>query len=400
MSSRDRTEFTFPTDEKEARRFLLWFPAAAGVILSGILALSVWGNVWQDFGDTGFFTLYNDRRAKSEFLLRLPTNDLPQAWVLGSSNLMPFQPGSIQKRFGYKTFNLGVFWGRIEDSWCWLNYILDDLHSQPKLLILGVEPWTFGPGTDGPALFPHLSRRLLNTPLLVRHLDEYSPTRHALSKLGDGISGQHILSVIELAIKRRFQRRTFKSLEDSGVFLTDGTAHAYNRSNPASFYLSPQVERFYKDLATGALKAGDPSVEAERNRFLDIGLNAGAVDDRTLMAYMPSEGLRPQSIALFRRLIGLCQERNIRVAIIVMPTQPFFYDALCRETHHRRNLDALIAMLHDVQRHYSVVSAVTDASHISRFGGDPAGFHDNFHMTPANCERVLDLVQQQMQDLR
>ena len=134
---------------KKMIRFFYCFVIILSLLCFCVIAISIYSNHWGYFGDYGQFILYNDRKAKVEYLKTISPGKLPQAFVLGSSDMMPFQPKTIKKIFGYETFNFSTFWGRVEDMWSILNFILYDIKQKPKMIIIGLEPWTFSVDDNG-----------------------------------------------------------------------------------------------------------------------------------------------------------------------------------------------------------------------------------------------------------
>ncbi len=112
------------------------------------------------------------------------------------------------------------------------------------------------------------------------------------------------------------------------------------------------------------------------------------------MSYVPNGRLTTESMAVFRRTIALCQERQIPVGIVLLPVHPYFYDLIAARADHRQNLRTVSAFLGEIRSEFSTVRAVVDASHVDRFGGSPYGFHDSLHMTRDNTAKVLDLLQE------
>jgi hypothetical protein len=370
----------------EAAAFLRAFFACGLAAAAAVVGVSIWSNHFGDFGEAGQYLIYNDRRAKSEFLVRRFAELRPEAWVIGSSNTMPFLPSAVEERFGLRAFNLGVYWGRVEDSWAWVNFLTSELGARPRMILLGIEPWTFGAEGSGPPLFRRYRRRLLNAPLLRPYVDGYTPSRHLVSKLVDPISVQNLRSMLKATRKHRGRRFRSKPLEESG-FLVDGTRSAYNQLAPAPF-LPEEVNALYAGLASGKLDPSDPEVRRRRRDFLARGLVAA----QNVSGYVPGGRVDSQSMETFRRVVALCQEYGAEIGIVVLPVHPYFYDLLSEQARHREHLRTVLEFTDRIRTEFPGVRAVIDASHIERFGGSPYAFHDHMHMTPENTAKVLDLL--------
>ncbi|RAP33513.1 hypothetical protein DID80_08005, partial [Candidatus Marinamargulisbacteria bacterium SCGC AAA071-K20] len=177
---------------KKARLFLINVSISVLIFSLAIMFFSYWSNPWGYFGEIGNFVGYNDRLGKCNYLKTLKKEELPEAYLLGSSDMMPFQPEQIQSLFNLKTFNLGTFWGRMEEIWSWVNFTIYDLNAPPKLIIIGLEPWTFSVDQSGPPLLNSYRRRFITAPDLIKYAPDYSPERLFLSKYLDLISAMNI----------------------------------------------------------------------------------------------------------------------------------------------------------------------------------------------------------------
>ena len=134
----------------EFKRFLWAFAGTVLIAITVLLGASWYSNHHGYFGEYGQFGFYNDRLTKSDYLAQLRPEELPNAYIIGSSNTMPFQPTTVDTLFGVRSFNLGSFWGGAEDAWAWTNFIVRVLNQKPKLMIFGIEPWTFADDNRGP----------------------------------------------------------------------------------------------------------------------------------------------------------------------------------------------------------------------------------------------------------
>lgn len=373
--------------DAEASAFLRTMAATVAVCLVMIIAAGIWSNHFGDFGDTGRFMSYNDRLAKSEFLISQEPKELAKVWILGSSVVLPILPPSVAKRFNsLKTFNLGVFWGSADDTWAWLNFLLSDLHTQPEMLIIGVETWTFAEPGTGPLFFRDYRRRLLNAPLLSQHLGDYGSAKHWLSRIIDLTTTQSLKETFN-SLRSWESRSQRKPIEDS-KFLIDGSNKIYNELTGEEF-LPGEVNQFYQKIINGQLDAESASVQAQRDRYIDEKF----FPESAVWGFLPGDKVSSKKMDLFRQVVEMCNEKQIPVAIIMLPVHPHFYDHLVRLTRHEEHLAEVKSFLLDLQKEYPFVRVVLDASRIEYFDGSPFAFHDKLHMTPENTEKILDKLQ-------
>ena len=89
-----------PTTPARSWRFRLGFALVALAYVVGLLSSSLYANPHGYFGPTGQFALFNDRASKAEYLAGLAPADLPDAWIIGSSNMMSFQVSTVNRLFG------------------------------------------------------------------------------------------------------------------------------------------------------------------------------------------------------------------------------------------------------------------------------------------------------------
>jgi len=246
-------------------RFTLGIAISTLLISSLLISISVFGNYHGYFGRLGQFEFYNGRFVKADYLTKLEAAKLPDSWIIGSSDTMSFKPSTVEEKFSTrKSFNLGSFWGRAEDMWAWTNFILFELKSTPKLVIFGVEPWSFANDQRGPPLYSRYRRRLISTPQLVKYLPEHSNWRFQASRLLDSLTGQNFRRIIRMTLRYGTSRveltpinldtPTKKAKNEKryivarSPFNLDGSNIGFSNLNPKPF-LPPAVTTIYKNWA-------------------------------------------------------------------------------------------------------------------------------------------------------
>ena len=387
-SSEEPTVAPAPDEPRAAARFLLLFSGILAAVAAVVFAVSVQLNIFGYFGDTGYFHVLNDRKAKVDFLRSIPREDLPEAYFLGSSDMLPFQPSQNEQIFGLKTFNLGNFWGRVEEMWAWTNFLIHDLGAPPKMLIIGVEPWTFSADTSGPPLLNEYRRRFIVTEDLVKYAPQYSWWRGELSKVLDQMSQQNLKLMLKTLMNSGAQRSSVPVLEDGH----DGTHGHYNGVNPAPAF-PPDVMAFYEAYYNGELN--DPaSTEAERSALIARQY----IRRQEVLLRLPKDRMDDSDIDLFEHLMELAQDHDIEVGVILLPVHPYFKDLLSQQTRYSTHIEVLKERMADLQGRYDAIKVVFDATDLSFFGGDPNAFHDQNHMTPVNTRLIMDAVAERWGD--
>jgi len=372
------------TDPRALRRFLAALVATVFFIATVLIGLSWYSNHYGYFGPEGQFAFYNDRLSKSEYLANLAPEELPQAYIIGSSNTMPILPASVERLYGLRTFNLGSFWGRAEDIWAWTNFVVRDLQKKPSLVILGVEPWTFADDNRGPPLLSMYQRRLLTAPRLTVYLPHFDPYKAEISQVLDSLTIENARLMAQMFGRYKGRRTANGPFWESG-FNRDGTNTAYTELKNKAF-LPDQVNAYFKEFI--ASKPSSKELDSiTGTRLAQVEAWHLRLDD--IVNFLPGDRMLPERQELFERAIAFLDENEVQVAVLIMPTHPYYYDMLVHYTRHAQHLEVLRQFLSGIQRQHSNVKVVFDASNIARFGGDPFAFHDHYHMTPANTDRML-----------
>ncbi len=340
-------------------------------------ALSWYANPWGNYGRTGFWILGDARQSKSDFLDKLPPGELPETLVLGSSNTMRYRPSIIEEGLGLSAFNYCVYWGKAEDVLCIVRHVVLDLDHTPKLLVIGVDPWTFAPPGSEHPLFPGVRRRLLNTPQLVRHLPDVSPLGVAWACFADAFSRQQLELSWNLVWGDKVVRTVRQGMVENAHTGRDGTRLYYGD------FLAG-AENIFESVEEGAYRLGEELAamdEVERRQALD-----------KYVSHYDFDAYWERRIGYMQQALQLCQDHRIDIVFVINPVHPALYDLLAKETPHVKNLQKLNALLVQFGQQYPNVVGTIDAARIDSFGGDPDGFYDPMHPATRNCDLILAQV--------
>lgn len=370
----------------ENKRFFLVLTTSALIVLSLSAALNVYINPWGNYGDTGVFSLYNDRIAKSEYLIELnkkgelkPIENL----ILGPSTVMPISPKQVEELWGGKAYNLGCFFAGGDENESWLRFLKEELDYKPKRIIVGIETWIFSKVEDGPLFYKMSRRRILNAPRLAKFVEGYSPFTHNASKVFDAISWNQL----KYAWPRKSQdRKKRKSYIESKVFTEGGTAHAYDVPAYGQF-VDDSINVIYEKKASGQTYTPEEEKKLE-----------SVLSDRPLVPlihirrYCPGESLSQKRLDNFNQLMEYCEKNEIEMIPVLMPIHPYFYDLLVEKTSHAHFLKQIREHMNSHTKKYKWVHHLVDASHIRNFNGTPRSFHDRYHVGPGNAKLMMNFV--------
>lgn len=373
------------------RRFLIAMAATILIVASMLLASSIHSNHYGYFGPKGQFAFYNDRQAKANYLASVPDEEFAEAFIVGSSNTMPFLPSTVERLYGLRTFNLGCFYGRAEEIWAWSNYLVRDLGKHPKLVILGVEPWTFANDDRGPPLLSMYRRTTLTSPVLAKYITEFNAPRSQLSEVLDSLTLENARLTLRMYLLKGGIRKLESPLIEGG-FNSDGTNNHYSKLDPTAF-VPPKVNEFYRKFVDSRPTLHQiETLTPERVNLVD----SWYIRFDEIVNFLPGDRMSEQRLDYFDRALALLNERQVPVAIVMLPTHPYYFDMLVHYTRHIEHLEFLRKHFAELQKRYPNIQIVFDASNIALFGGDPNAFHDSFHMTPVNTDRVLVAMRQAM----
>ncbi len=347
-------------------------------------------NFWGFFGSRGAWALYNDRQAKVDFLRKINKTNLPEAYILGSSDMYPFQPKQLEDALDLKTFNLANYWGRIEDMWGWLNFLIYDLKAPPKLLVVGLEPWTFSSDTSGPAFMKSYTRRFIATQDLVKYTPDFNLWKWKLSKFIDLFSVNNIrLGAIHIKQGMLLKISERPSLEEAGVLEIDGTNIGYNKPKPKiqktlRGFFPPEVNEYYRENIAGIIN--DPEqIKIKRKQIV----SKNYIDKSTILARLPKDVMDDEDINLFKKFVKLCKKYDTQLIIIFPPVHPLQRDHFIEDTNYINHIERISELVEMLEKSYMNIRVVFDATDLKFFGGDPREFHDINHMTPVNTKLIM-----------
>jgi hypothetical protein len=393
------------TTSQDSVAFLYALLGTTVLLSLAIITLARLSNHFAYFGSNGQFEFYNGRLAKIDYLNTLPVDQLPDAWIIGSSNTMPFQPSMVDTLFPVeRSFNLGAYWGRVEDQWAWSNYLLKDLGSRPKLVIFGVEPWTFSDDQRGPPLYGKYRRRLLAVSELAKYLPDVSNIQRYMTYVLDSLTLQSLRIMVRMSIRHHFSHvmqapigvdaatapGRVPYMAARGPFDIDGTSISLSRREGAAV-VNEALSQFYREQIPRMHSPEDfYTLSPEREAVL----RQSPIRLDEIVNFLPGDRMDPEDLLLFERCISMLDAHDVQIVIVMLPTHPHFYDMLIKHTRYAQHLQRLEAFLNDLKSRHESVRVVLNASHVARFGGSVNAFHDTYHMTPDNTDLVLQAAAQ------
>lgn len=364
--------------ERSARRFLLTFVATFLIGASLLYGVCHYANPWGNHGLVGYHLLYNARWAKVEHMETLPRKELPEVVVLGSSNTMRYDPAKLSERLGLRAFNFGVFWGKAEDFLCITQYFVQERDWTPKLLFIGLDPWSFRPPRNEHPIFDGIRRRLLNVDKLIQFHPDVSIWKLHWAKFIDAFSAQQLGQAYSVLTNDKANRRRALTMLESPIFADNGM-----RIRFADVYGDAEGNIFdsVEDGTYPVTSLLDEIIRTRAFRKLNTPLGE----------YRFDEFWEPR-VGYLHELLELCQARDIQVAFVINPVHPSFLKLLETKSTNPANLAHLQQLLEDCKQRYSVIRAVYNAADITAFDGDPSGFYDAFHPATRNCDKVIEIV--------
>ena len=268
----------------------------------------------------------------------------PRVLILGSSTSRNADPKTVEQLTGYPAFNAGMSAGMPIDMYAMASYAYSLWNSAPPHIVYLVDVDT--------TLNPTPSNAgLLTTPELWKQFTFADKARVARDAYRPYLTRDALMNSI-----RSVQAGTpYSDLVVNAVthFRPDG----FRRRDP--FAHANAVQRR----------------EAETRRYREtIYRNNGA------------ERLDAVSEDYLTRLVDLAAEHDQVPTIVLMPPHPAYRAAMQREGYERRRV-AVLRFLHTLRADGH--ARIVDMTSIHSFGGDPALFSDNVHMTKPNVDRLL-----------
>jgi hypothetical protein len=298
---------------------------------------------------------YGDQLTKVDLMNALTQK--PEVLILGSSRTMKLAPADVTALTGLTAFNGGVSSSRPEEWYAMLSHAVDDLHWQPKELVVGVDMET---------LFYHGAP---NDDLLSSgDLRPYLPLHWYLGSLEDRAT--LLFSYKQLKWSREALALQAGPRQPAAItFDADGLLH----------YVG-----WEKAVATGTYQLATDVNKRDyvNNRY---GPLAGANGAATL---------DPERTALFEQMLKLATDHGVRVRLFTTTFHPSVLAALQPLPVFAQVHRDAVQYLTDAAARYPGVSFV-DFTDLSAFGGDPDNFFDGVHIRQENGRKLLERLLRQ-----
>ena len=275
-----------------------------------------------------------DRGVKAAMLKRL--DEPPQLLIFGGSRATRFEPSHLQRLTGLRGFNLAFQNGRPEDAWAFVNYV----HR----------------------LYPETKTRVV----WFMHVEAFRE-----QGLSPGL-------VQDAGLARWFPE----------TLITQGRAELPRTEAEAPKGRDLALTRFGPD---GAVLRNRYDDAVQRGRTLEKAVDWSIAT--ALERYRTTTpALFPRSQEYFHKTIEMLNHEGVEPVVVFMPLHPRLLAAVrpAGWTERRRQV---MSYLRRQQRELDFT--VLDFTALRRFGGDPSGFYDGFHIRRANARRLLDEVVRQ-----
>lgn len=323
----------------------------AGLAALALLVFLVFGTVnpfgW--FWGTHFLTTTPVTRARKRDLLEAWNRKAPVlGLVLGSSQSMKLDPELLARRSGLRYFNFAVSSGTFVDAYTILDYVAE--RKVPiRQVILGVDPWMFGPEKIAP--------ELLDDWVLSPRIDDHRPTTlwkigHVARLFGETFT---LSSIREVPASIRATRL---GLEPLHSFLDNGYLEYRERDRRKAAGTYP-LGSMIKDCL-GYVTQGTVTAQANPTARL----------------------------AFFDRTLDRARSMGIDVTVWVPPRHPRLYALLDSVPQYR---DWRARMM-DLIRKESLAHGArfVDLSTIDKIGGDTLDWYDCVHYGAGNATRATE----------
>lgn len=320
--------------------------------------------------------ILNARRLKLNFIEKSNVNY--EAFVLGSSNSMRFNPELIEKKTKLKAYNYGVFYATAEDYYVLPKLLFELETTKPKLILFCLDVFSFRKVVKThDEVFEGARNRLSYFPRASKYLNDYSDvklnwfrlksaltfeqTSISLNALYDGnLTNLSFTESYASAITNNGCRKKYANFE--GKDITD-------IAEKGDYQISKYIER--KDIEF--LKA--------RNGYKGIVSVTGNYD---------FEGLSNRRLRLFEKTIEYLSKKECKVVINIMPVEPYFYSLLTKRTKHIENVKELTTFCNYLKRKYPNIAIVKDNSQVDSFKGLNNHFFDQYHPTYKNSNLMIE----------
>ena len=294
------------------------------------------------------------RSSKLDLYLATPAARRPQVVLLGSSRTMKFDPEDVTQLTGKRAFNASVSGGTPHDAWLFVQFLLE--HQGSK------------------ATFPHLVWGLDADAFRTKQLRDGLSTDPRMLRFAT--PKERVQTVLATAVALTEWQTLSASLRAVRAGGWDGIERQEGGASARSF------------SATGFQQWSlpYPRTESLRARAIrrQIAQYASFIFERD--GYVKVED---GPVADFASVVRAANARGDEPTIFLTPYHPLaekilaHWDIADRQRDVRRRLERL-------QREDGLHMHVIDLQHLAAFDGDPSGFYDGVHMTPANTRRVLE----------
>jgi len=322
--------------------FLIAFTSSVAVFSSSLVALSVRVDPRGVFCTKKYPVVVATARTEKLLLLE-SSNPKPEALILGSSHCMRFSPKVVEKATGFRTFNLSVNAGKIEDFLALVTYAVEEIGLMPKLLIIGVCPRTFCTLED-----EDFDKRLISNLILMDYLS-----------LNPIVKMQKTVGLYFETLNFNYLKDVKKSIELS------------YRSNPPLAHYTFESDGFL---------AWEEKFN-EKRAFL-----SGPIEPDGIVS-----GFSEKRKTYFDLLLSFCRKHNVSLKIIITPYAPGYItrmDSIDGSVSRLNNM--LIEFLES--RNSDNFYEIYDFSRIEKYGGVDefmGAAHPSIHNSTLMLERLL-----------
>jgi hypothetical protein len=339
--------------DRSHRGFVAWL---LGSIAVATLAIGAFNWAVDPTGVTGRTTRWQVadnsavRSAKLDLYdARLEADERPEVVLLGSSRTMKFNPATVERLTGARTFNAAVSGGTPNDAWLFTQLLEEQQDAGFPHLVWGLDVDAFREKRlrDGLATDPRMAR--------------FVPWTERVAIRVSSIGTLLELQTLEAALR---------SVRAGGP---TGAGAELERFDEAGFQLwSRKLE----------------SRDVLRNRAIRRQTTnyANFVFERDGYTRVEDEPFEE-----FVNVVRAANERDVVPTIFLTPFHPIALDQLERNGLQARRREVL-DRLRELQDDGDVRFELVDLTTIDTFDGDPREFYDGVHMTPANTDRVLELL--------
>jgi len=291
---------------------------------------------------------------------------------------MRFSRKKIEEKTGLKAFNFGVFYGTVEDQFSISHALANSDSINPKLIILCLDPFGFREESNSvDQVFLGAKNRLSYFEPFSKYLPDYSPVKLNWFRIKSALTLKQTKDSFFALKNGNLKEKSPKSLFERG-FYEDGTRKNYGdwEGNDIT-KIAESGEYKVEDY----LKFKDKEFLKARNGYKGIVSVMGDYD---------FDGLSSRRIELLDSVIHFLADKNCKVAINIMPVQPYFYQLLMERTKHINNIDALNEACEKIKAKYNNVIVLRDNSKIENFNGEANHFFDAYHPTSVNSDYMIE----------